>query len=139
MLRTGNFLDFSRKYPVPGKCPSRMQTSNFLVLCLFGFLIPLVIFSVICFFIFSVLWICSTDPAHSIPTSKTSSYYFSQVMEYLIGGDLKSLLAVYGFFDEAMSRFYVAEIALALSYLHKHDIIHRGTLFKFHPTNKDFL
>jgi serine/threonine protein kinase len=47
-------------------------------------------------------------------------------MEYLIGGDLKSLLGVYGFFDESMSRFYAAEIALALSYLHKHDIIHRG-------------
>lgn len=47
------------------------------------------------------------------------------VMEYLIGGDLKSLLGVYGFFDESMAKFYVAEIALALSYLHKHDIIHR--------------
>ena len=51
-------------------------------------------------------------------------------MEYLIGGDLKSLLAVYGFFDEAMSRFYAAEIAIALSYLHKHDIIHRGNFIK---------
>jgi hypothetical protein len=47
-------------------------------------------------------------------------------MEYLIGGDLKSLLGVYGFFDESMAKFYAAEIALALSYLHKHDIIHRG-------------
>ena len=47
------------------------------------------------------------------------------VMEYLIGGDLKSLLNIYGFFDENMSRFYAAEIALALSYLHKHSIIHR--------------
>ncbi len=47
------------------------------------------------------------------------------VMEYLIGGDLKSLLNIYGFFDENMARFYVAEMALALSYLHKHSIIHR--------------
>ena len=47
------------------------------------------------------------------------------VMEYLIGGDLKSLLSSYGYFDEATSRFYAAEIALALTYLHKHDIIHR--------------
>ena len=47
------------------------------------------------------------------------------VMEYLIGGDLKSLLNIYGFFDENMARFYAAEIALALSYLHKHSIIHR--------------
>lgn len=49
------------------------------------------------------------------------------VMEYLIGGDLKSLLGVYGFFDESMAKFYVAEIALALSYLHRHNIIHRGS------------
>jgi serine/threonine-protein kinase greatwall len=48
------------------------------------------------------------------------------VMEYLIGGDLKSLLGVYGFFEESMAKFYVAEIALALSYLHRHSIIHRG-------------
>ena len=27
------------------------------------------------------------------------------VMEYLIGGDLKSLLGVYGFFDEPMARY----------------------------------
>ena len=47
------------------------------------------------------------------------------VMEYLIGGDLKSLLQIYGFFDERMAKFYTAEIALALSYLHKHSIIHR--------------
>jgi len=47
-------------------------------------------------------------------------------MEYLIGGDLKSLLGVYGFFEEPMAKFYAAEIALALSYLHKRDIIHRG-------------
>eukprot|EP00095_Tigriopus_kingsejongensis_P004076 maker-scaffold1580_size34946-snap-gene-0.8 protein:Tk04076 transcript:maker-scaffold1580_size34946-snap-gene-0.8-mRNA-1 annotation:"microtubule-associated serine threonine-protein kinase-like" len=47
------------------------------------------------------------------------------VMDYLIGGDLKSLLSMYGFFDEAMAMFYVAEIALALSYLHKRNIIHR--------------
>lgn len=47
------------------------------------------------------------------------------VMDYMVGGDLKSLLATYGFFDEATSRFYCAEILLALQYLHKHGIIHR--------------
>ena len=47
------------------------------------------------------------------------------VMEYLIGGDLKSLLGVCEYFDEVTARFYTAEIALALSYLHKHDIVHR--------------
>ncbi|KAJ9575905.1 hypothetical protein L9F63_007217 [Diploptera punctata] len=47
------------------------------------------------------------------------------VMEYLIGGDLKSLLSMYGYFDETMAVFYAAEITLALEYLHSHGIIHR--------------
>lgn len=47
------------------------------------------------------------------------------VMEFMVGGDLKSLLSVYGFFDEAMATFYVAEVCLALQYLHSHGIIHR--------------
>lgn len=46
-------------------------------------------------------------------------------MEYMIGGDLKSLLAVSGYFDEAAARFYCAEVTLALQYLHKHGIVHR--------------
>lgn len=47
------------------------------------------------------------------------------VMEYMVGGDLKSLLAMYGFFEESAARFYTAEICLALQYLHKHGIVHR--------------
>ncbi|XP_068204499.1 serine/threonine-protein kinase greatwall [Palaemon carinicauda] len=47
------------------------------------------------------------------------------VMEYLIGGDLKSLLTMYGYFDESMATFYAAELALALQYLHSHGIVHR--------------
>lgn len=43
----------------------------------------------------------------------------------MIGGDLKSLLAMSGFFDEPAARFYCAEITLALEYLHKHGIVHR--------------
>ncbi|XP_076045331.1 serine/threonine-protein kinase greatwall isoform X2 [Oratosquilla oratoria] len=53
----------------------------------------------------------------------TSNLYL--VMEYLIGGDLKSLLTIYGYFDEPMAIFYAAEIALALKYLHRHGIVHR--------------
>lgn len=52
-----------------------------------------------------------------------SSIYL--VMEYMVGGDLKSLLAMYGFFEESAARFYAAEICLALQYLHKHGIVHR--------------
>ncbi|XP_072385316.1 serine/threonine-protein kinase greatwall [Diabrotica undecimpunctata] len=47
------------------------------------------------------------------------------VMEYMVGGDLKSLLSVYSFFDESTAIFYIAEVCLALKYLHKHNIIHR--------------
>ncbi|XP_049517100.1 serine/threonine-protein kinase greatwall isoform X2 [Dermacentor silvarum] len=47
------------------------------------------------------------------------------VMEYMIGGDVKSLLHAYGFFEEPMARFYAAEAALALDYLHHRGIIHR--------------
>lgn len=41
-------------------------------------------------------------------------------MEYMIGGDLKSLLSETGYFDEQMATFYITEVALALEYLHKY-------------------
>ncbi|XP_011502654.1 PREDICTED: serine/threonine-protein kinase greatwall [Ceratosolen solmsi marchali] len=47
------------------------------------------------------------------------------VMEYMVGGDLKSLLGVYGYMEEPMAAFYTAEISLALEYLHSHGIVHR--------------
>uniref|UniRef100_A0A8C6TKD8 Serine/threonine-protein kinase greatwall n=1 Tax=Neogobius melanostomus TaxID=47308 RepID=A0A8C6TKD8_9GOBI len=47
------------------------------------------------------------------------------VMEYLIGGDVKSLLHIYGYFDQDMSIKYISEVAIALDYLHRHGIIHR--------------
>ncbi|XP_059611803.1 serine/threonine-protein kinase greatwall [Phlebotomus argentipes] len=55
---------------------------------------------------------------------QTTSFVYL-VMEYMVGGDLKSLLAMYGFFDETTARFYAAEVALALQYLHSHGIVHR--------------
>ncbi|XP_022096442.1 serine/threonine-protein kinase greatwall-like [Acanthaster planci] len=58
---------------------------------------------------------------YSIQTTK----FIYLVMEYLIGGDLKSLLHVCGYFDESMAVMYTAEIVLALEYLHSHSIIHR--------------
>lgn len=50
-------------------------------------------------------------------------------MEYLIGGDVKSLLHIYGYFDEEMAVKYISEAALALDYLHRHGIIHRWNFF----------
>lgn len=47
------------------------------------------------------------------------------VMEYMIGGDVKSLIAANGALPEDMAAFYTAEVILALQYLHSHGIIHR--------------
>ncbi|XP_010276971.1 PREDICTED: probable serine/threonine protein kinase IRE isoform X2 [Nelumbo nucifera] len=47
------------------------------------------------------------------------------VMEYLNGGDLYSLLRNLGCLDEDMARIYIAEVVLALEYLHSLNIIHR--------------
>lgn len=46
-------------------------------------------------------------------------------MEYLIGGDVKSLLHIYGYFDQDVAVKYISEVAMALDYLHRHGIIHR--------------
>ena len=54
--------------------------------------------------------------------SATSIYL---VMEYMVGGDLKSLLSMYGYMEECMASFYIAEVTLALEYLHSHGIVHR--------------
>ncbi|XP_076928138.1 putative serine/threonine protein kinase IRE [Bidens hawaiensis] len=47
------------------------------------------------------------------------------VMEYLNGGDLFSLLKNLGCLEENMARVYIAELVLALEYLHSLNIIHR--------------
>ncbi|GFY84319.1 AGC (cAMP-dependent, cGMP-dependent and protein kinase C) kinase family protein [Actinidia rufa] len=47
------------------------------------------------------------------------------VMEYLNGGDLYSLLRNLGCLDEEMARVYLAELVLALEYLHSLNVIHR--------------
>ncbi|KAL5744366.1 hypothetical protein ACOSQ2_027482 [Xanthoceras sorbifolium] len=47
------------------------------------------------------------------------------VMEYLNGGDLYSLLRNLGCLDEDMARIYIAEVVLALEYLHSMNVIHR--------------
>ncbi|KAL5699611.1 non-specific serine/threonine protein kinase [Ranunculus cassubicifolius] len=47
------------------------------------------------------------------------------VMEYLNGGDLYSLLRNLGCLEEDMARIYIAELVLALEYLHSLNVIHR--------------
>lgn len=46
-------------------------------------------------------------------------YFYFKVMEYMVGGDVKSLLNVMGYFSEEVATFYIAEVALALQYLHR--------------------
>ncbi|KAJ0736599.1 putative protein kinase AGC-MAST family [Helianthus annuus] len=46
-------------------------------------------------------------------------------MEYLNGGDLFSLLKNLGCLEENMARVYIAELVLALEYLHSLNVIHR--------------
>ena len=43
-------------------------------------------------------------------------------MEYMIGGDLSSLLQVFNVFSDSMARIYAAEVVLALEYLHTYDL-----------------
>ncbi|XP_024361260.1 probable serine/threonine protein kinase IRE3 [Physcomitrium patens] len=57
--------------------------------------------------------------------SFTCSVNLYLVMEYLNGGDLFSLLRNLGCLEEEMARVYIAEIVLALEYLHGSGIVHR--------------
>jgi protein kinase X len=47
------------------------------------------------------------------------------LLEYVIGGELFSHLRKAGRFTNDMTRFYAAEIVLAIEYLHSRDIIYR--------------
>ncbi|KAJ3217914.1 hypothetical protein HDU67_007065 [Dinochytrium kinnereticum] len=54
-----------------------------------------------------------------------SKEYLYLVMEYIIGGDLSTLLQAFGTFDIEMTKMYSAEVVLALEYLHANGITHR--------------
>jgi serine/threonine protein kinase len=47
------------------------------------------------------------------------------VMEYIAGGDMRALFKKTRQFSEETVEFYVAELPLAVEFLHKHGIIHR--------------
>jgi serine/threonine protein kinase len=46
-------------------------------------------------------------------------------LDYCPGGDLGKMLAKKGKLDEELVRIYIAEIILAIQYLHKREIIFR--------------
>ena len=52
-------------------------------------------------------------------------YFLYLVMDFCIGGDFMSLLMRKDILNEEESRFYIAELILAVEALHKMDCIHR--------------
>ncbi|KAM3186003.1 hypothetical protein ACTXT7_005249 [Hymenolepis weldensis] len=57
--------------------------------------------------------------------SLQTDQYIYLVMEYLIGGDLKSLILLCGCLSERHAALYMAEMSIAVKYLHGNGIIHR--------------
>jgi len=55
----------------------------------------------------------------------THETYICFVMEYIIGGDFGDIMHNYGCLDQNVAKFYIAEIILALEYLHSLGIVHR--------------
>lgn len=51
--------------------------------------------------------------------------YLCIVMEFMIGGDLSSILERFGALDEDVAKFYIAEMVEAVSNLHQLGIVHR--------------
>lgn len=51
--------------------------------------------------------------------------FFCFVMEYMHGGDFSKLLQKLGRFDENITKFYIAELILAIEHLHNLGIVHR--------------
>lgn len=51
--------------------------------------------------------------------------FLHMLMEFLPGGDLMTMLIRYEIFSEDITRFYMAEIVLALEAVHKLGFIHR--------------
>lgn len=47
------------------------------------------------------------------------------VLDLMLGGDLRFHLDSHGKFNELQVRFYVAELILSISYIHRQNIIHR--------------
>ncbi|KAL3308618.1 RAC-gamma serine/threonine-protein kinase [Cichlidogyrus casuarinus] len=72
-----------------------------------------------------VLQMCRHPFMTELKYALKNNDYFCFVMEYVNGGELFDHLTREKRFDEPRTRFYTAEIVLALGYLHSHNIIYR--------------
>lgn len=57
--------------------------------------------------------------------------YLYMLMEFLPGGDLMTMLIKYDIFSEDITRFYVAEIIMAIEAVHKLEFVHRSDIALF--------
>lgn len=62
----------------------------------------------------------------SMHKSYQSSSHLYLILEFCPNGTIRNHLDLRKRFDEETAKFYTAEIVLALSFLHKHDIVYRG-------------
>jgi len=58
-------------------------------------------------------------------TTFQDSTFLYMLMEFLPGGDLMTMLIKYDTFSEDITRFYMAELVLAIEAVHKMGFIHR--------------
>lgn len=65
--------------------------------------------------------------------------YLYLIMEFLPGGDLMTMLIKYDTFSEPVTRFYIAEIVLALEAIHNLGFIHRYSLVATYYMNKELM
>lgn len=63
-------------------------------------------------------------------TTFQDATFLYMLMEYLPGGDLMTMLIKYEIFSEDITRFYMAEITLAIEAVHKLGFIHRYATFQ---------
>ena len=56
--------------------------------------------------------------------------YLYMLMEFLPGGDLMTMLIRYEIFSLSVTRFYMAQIIMAIEEVHRHGYIHRYAQFR---------
>lgn len=71
-------------------------------------------------------WVVKLHTTFQDPT------FLYMLMEFLPGGDLMTMLIKYEIFTEDITRFYMAEIILAIEAVHKLGFIHRYVIIEYH-------